>query len=88
MHHHLEKGDSGDSDILEVVGVGLPRFSVTDGFLFGGVVGVEGIFLGIDELDVVVELCLERLVLEKEDFGADISLPHVFNAASMFADER
>lgn len=57
MHDHLEEGDGGDSHVLEVVGVGSPWFGIVDFFLLGRVVGVEGVSLGVDQLDVVVELC-------------------------------
>jgi hypothetical protein len=50
-----------------VVRVGPPRLCVADCFLFGGIVGVEGIFLWVDELDVIVELCLERLALKQDE---------------------
>lgn len=56
MHNHLEQSDGGDSDVFEVIGVGLPWFVILDGFLLGGVVGVEGITMGVDKFDVVIEL--------------------------------
>ena len=48
MHDHLEEGDGGDADVLEVARVLLPGFGVADGFLFGVVVGVEGVAVGVD----------------------------------------
>jgi hypothetical protein len=59
VHHHLEEGDGGDTNVFEVVGIGFPWLGFTDCFLFCGIVTVEGIFLGIDKLNIVVELCLE-----------------------------
>lgn len=58
MHDHLEEGDGGDADILEVVGVFAPWVSFLDGFLLFGVVAVEGVAVGVDELDGVLELCV------------------------------
>ena len=58
MHDHLEEGDGRDADVFEVVRVDFPWFCITNAFLFGGIVGVKGIFLRIDELDVIVELYL------------------------------
>ena len=62
MHDHFEKGDGGDADGGEVVGVGAPGVGGVDGFLRGGGVGVEGVFCGVDELDGVLELYGGRLV--------------------------
>jgi hypothetical protein len=64
VHDHLEEGDGRDADILEMVGVGSPWLCISDGSLFGGIVGVEGIFLRINELDVVVELCLWKISIK------------------------
>lgn len=47
-----------------MVGVGSPWLCISDGSLFGGIVGVEGIFLRINELDVVVELCLWKISIK------------------------
>lgn len=44
-----------------MVWVDPPRFGVADGFLFGGIVGIERIFLGVDKLDVIIEFCLGQL---------------------------
>jgi hypothetical protein len=56
MHHHLEEGDGGDPHILKVIGITLPGLSIVDSLLLGGIVGVEGVTVGINQLDVVVEL--------------------------------
>lgn len=54
MHDHLEEGDGGNSNMFEVMGVGFPRPFVQDAFLFFGVVTVESIAVGVDELDAVL----------------------------------
>lgn len=48
MHDHFEEGDGGDADILEVMRVFLPGFSFADGFLVIGVIGIEGVAVGVD----------------------------------------
>ena len=88
MHDHLEKGDGGDADILEVVRISFPRLCITDGFLLGDIVGVEGILLGIDELDFIVELCFVGQVRlnSKVMMGCVccmLSLPQLVKALSM-----
>jgi hypothetical protein len=60
VHDHLEEGDGGDSDVFEVVRVGLPGFGFLNCFLLGGVVCVEGVAVRVDEFDIIVELCLRR----------------------------
>lgn len=40
-----------------------PGGVVGDGFLFVGIVGVEGVAVGVDEFDGVFELCERYLVL-------------------------
>jgi hypothetical protein len=65
VHDHLKQGDGRDADGGEVVGVGAPWVRFVDGFLGGGGVVVEGIFVLVDELYGVLELyngCL--LVIE------------------------
>lgn len=57
MHDHLEEGHGRDSYILEMMGIASPWLRLVYLFLLVGIVGVEGISLGIDQLDVVVELC-------------------------------
>jgi hypothetical protein len=57
VHDHFEKGDCADANIFEVVGVGSPGFGFINGFLLLGIVGIESIAVGVDELDVIVELC-------------------------------
>lgn len=37
----------------------LPWLGVIDSLLFAGIVGVEGITVGVNQLDVVVELCYQ-----------------------------
>lgn len=56
MHDHFQQGDGGDADVFEVVRVFAPGGVVGDGFLFVGVVGVEGVAVGVDEFDGVFEL--------------------------------
>lgn len=57
MHNHLDEGDGGNADVLEVVGVFAPWRGGLDGFLLVGVVAVEGVTVGVDELDGIFELC-------------------------------
>lgn len=56
MHNHLEKSYSRDTNVFEVLRICSPWLSVLDRLLLLGIVTVEGITLGIDELDIVVEL--------------------------------
>ena len=72
MHDHLEECDGRDADILEVVGIGSPWLCVSDGFLLGGIVSVEGIFLRVNELDVVVELCLWKINMKFGKYMSDV----------------
>ena len=55
MHHHFQQRDSGYSDVLEVVWVFSPRLFVLDSFLFGGIVAVESITVGVDELNGILK---------------------------------
>ena len=57
MHNHLDEGDGGDADVLEVVRIFAPWMGGLNGFLLVRVVAVEGVTVGIDELDGVFELC-------------------------------
>lgn len=57
MHDHLEESYSGDSYILEMMGVGSPWLRIIDILLLGGIVGIEGVALGINQLYVVIKLC-------------------------------
>ena len=56
MHDHLQEGDSGNSNVFEVVGINLPRFGIADSLLLIFVIGVESIAMMIDKLDMIVEL--------------------------------
>lgn len=58
MHDHLEKSDSGDTDIFEIVGVGLPGPFAGDGFLFCFIIAIEGVSVWVYEFDGIFELCL------------------------------
>ena len=89
MHHHLEECDGGDSYILKMVGIGLPWLCIADDFLFRSIVGIERIFLRVDELDVIVQLCLSRSALNqtREFSGRNMSLPQVLNALSMTTEQ-
>lgn len=60
MHNHLQKGDGGDADVLEVMRIGLPWLCIADSLLFGGIVCVKSIFLRVDELDVIVKLYISK----------------------------
>ena len=56
VHGHLDERDGADAYVLEVVGVFGPWSSLGRGFLGVWVVVVECVTLGVDQLDVVVEL--------------------------------
>lgn len=55
MHHHLQHGLSGDSDIFEVVWVFVPGPSVVQLSVGFFIVLVECVFLGVDEAGDIVE---------------------------------
>jgi hypothetical protein len=40
-----------------MIRVAFPRLGIANSFLFIGIIGIEGIAVGINELDIVVELC-------------------------------
>ena len=48
MHDHFEEGDGGDADVFEVVRVLFPGFRFADCSLVRGIVGVEGVAVGVD----------------------------------------
>ena len=56
MHHHLQERYCRDPDILEVMGIAFPWLSISDSFLLIYVIGIEGIAVRIDQLDIIVEL--------------------------------
>lgn len=58
MHDHLEEGDCRDSNMFEVVGVALPWLCGIDGFLFDIGISVKSIAMFINELHVIVKLCV------------------------------
>ena len=64
MHDHFQEGDGGDADVFEVVWVAAPWVEVVDCFLLRGCVGVEGIAVGVCEVDGIVELWEEGLLVE------------------------
>jgi hypothetical protein len=45
VHDHFEEGNGGYTDVLEVMGVFLPWFRFSDGFLLALVVAIEGVSL-------------------------------------------
>lgn len=53
--------------MLEMMGVSLPWPFITNGFLFGCVVCVEGITMRINELYIVIKLYLDRVSMEFEN---------------------
>ena len=85
MHDHLEKGDSRDTDVLEVVRVGFPWLCITDSFLLGRIVSIDGIFLRIDELNTVVELWVSQISAldPHRQFDRVLGLPQLLKALSM-----
>ena len=86
MHNHLEKSDGRNADIFEVVGVGLPWPCIANGSLFGGVVGVEGILLRINKLDIIVELCVCEASAsdhDRENLNTIKTLPQLLKAFSI-----
>lgn len=59
MHDHFEEGDGGDADVFEVIGIIFPGAFVGYGFLFFFIVAVEGVAVGVYELDCVFQLCCQ-----------------------------
>ena len=57
MHNHLEKSDSRDTDIFEVMWIFLPWSFIVDYFLLTIVVAIEGVALRINQLDSILKLC-------------------------------
>lgn len=57
MHHHLEEGDCRYPHILKVIGISFPGLGITDFLLLLGIIRIEGVALGIDQFDIVIELC-------------------------------
>lgn len=55
MHDHFQESDGGDADVFEVVGVFGPGAGGIEGFVRFFIVLVEGVSLGVDEVDGVFE---------------------------------
>jgi hypothetical protein len=55
MHDHLQKSYGGYSDIFKVMRIGFPGFRRVDGLLLIGIVGIKGISMWINKLDIVIK---------------------------------
>lgn len=58
MHDHLQHCDGGYPDVFEVVRVVRPGPRIVEGFVCFFIVLVEGVAVGVDEGDGIVEFCL------------------------------
>ena len=62
MHDHFEEGDSGYPDVFEVVWVLFPRAGGHEVFLFGFIVVVQSISVGVNQFDGILKLYFSSVI--------------------------